>query len=178
MQNFLLIMPQKNIRMFILRKFEDMPSTIFNYRFIIALACAALLLFSGCKKAIEDIPDSTLQGYFETNILNKNFVVDLATDSSVDKTSLYAGYSFILTKGASYTEGPMTGTKDGVVYTGTWKSNADYSQLAISLNSPSIPTEFIFLNRVWRFTKKSLPIMELAPYGSPDPKVLHMRRLQ
>jgi hypothetical protein len=171
-------MPQKNIKMFILRKFEDMPLTIFNYRFIIALVCAALLLFSGCKKAIEDIPDSTLQGYFETNILNKNFVVDLAIDSSVDKTSLYAGYSFILTKGASYTEGPMTGTKDGVVYTGTWKSNADYSQLAISLNSPSIPTEFIFLNRIWRFTKKSLPIMELAPYGTIDPKVLYMRRLQ
>ena len=72
----------------------------------------------------------------------------------------------------------MTGTKDGIVYTGTWVSNADYSQLAININSPSVPPEFIFLNRVWRFTKKSLPIMELAPYGTTDPKVLHMRRLQ
>jgi hypothetical protein len=178
MQNILLIMPQKNIRISILRKFEAMPSMMFNYRFIIALVCAALLLLSGCKKALEDIPDSTLQGYFETNILNKDFVVDMATDSSVDKTSLYAGYTFVLTRTTSYTEGPMTGTKDGVVYTGTWVSNADYSQLAISLNTPSIPTEFIFLNRVWRFTKKSLPIMELAPYGSTDPKVLYMRRLQ
>ena len=178
MPNTLQIMPQKNTRIFILRKFENMSLTIFNDRFIIALICAALILLSGCKKDIEDIPESTLQGYFETNILNKNFVVDLATDSSVDKTSLYTGYSFILTKTTLYTEGPMTGTKDGVVYTGTWKSNADYSQLAISLNSPSIPTAFIFLNRVWRFTKKSLPIMELAPYGSTDPKVLHMRRLQ
>ena len=177
MQNILLIMPQKNIRIFILRKFEDMPSMIFNYRFIIALVCAALLLLAGCKKAIEDIPAETLQSYFEKNILNKNFVVELATDSSVDKTSLYAGYSFILTKGASYTEGPMTGTKDGIVYTGTWKSNTDYSQLAIDLNFPSIPAEFTFLNRVWRFTKKSLPIMELAPYGSTDPKVLYMRRV-
>jgi len=171
-------MPQKNIKISILRKFEDMPSSIFNYRFIIALVCAALLLLSGCKKALEDIPDSTLQGYFDSNILNKDFVVDLATDSSVDKTSLYTGYSFILKRTTSYTEGPMTGTKDGMVYTGTWKSNSDYSQLDINLNTPSIPTEFIFLNRVWRFTKKSLPIMELAPYGSTDPKVLHMRRLQ
>jgi len=178
MQNILLIMPQKNIRIFILRKFDAMPSMIFNYRFIIALVCAALLLVSGCKKKLEDIPDSTLQGYFETNILNKNFVVDLATDSSVDITSLYTGYSFILTKTTSYTEGPMTGTKDGVVYTGTWVSNADYSKLDINLNSPVVPTEFIFLNRSWRFTKKSLPTMELAPYGSTDPKVLHMKRLQ
>ena len=155
-----------------------MPLMIFNYRFIIALICAALLLLSGCKKAIEDIPPETLQGYFEKNILNKNFVVELATDSSVDKTSLYTGYSFILTKGTSYTQGLMTGTKGGTVYTGTWASNADYSQLAINLNSPAIPTEFIFLNRVWRFTKKSLPIMELAPYGTTDPKVLYMRRVQ
>ena len=151
---------------------------IFNYRFIIALICAVLLLLSGCKKAIEDIPAETLQGYFEKNILNKNFVVELATDTSVDKTSLYTGYSFILTKTTLYTEGPMTGTKDGFVYTGTWKSNSDYSQLAINLNAPAIPTEFIFLNRIWRFTKKSLPIMELAPYGTTDPKVLHMRRVQ
>jgi len=154
-----------------------MPSAIFNYRFIIALICAALLLLSGCKKKIEDIPETTLQGYFETNILNKNFVVDLATDTSVDKTSLYTGYSFILTKTISYTEGPMTGTKDGNVYTGTWTSNSDYSKLTINLNAPTIPAEFIFLNRAWRFTKKSLPVMELAPYGSTDPKVLHMRRL-
>jgi hypothetical protein len=171
-------MPQKNIRIFILRKFGDMPSTIFNYRFVIALICAALLLLSGCKKSISDIPAETLQSYFEKNILNKNFVVELATDSSVDKTSLYTGYNFILTKGVSYTEGPMTGTKDGIVYSGTWVSNEDYSKLAINLNAPSIPAEFIFLNRVWRFTKKSLPIMQLAPFGSTDPKVLYMRRLQ
>jgi hypothetical protein len=155
-----------------------MPSLIFNYRFFIALVCAALLLLSGCKKSLQDIPASTLQSYFETNILNKNFVVDLATDSLVDKTSLYTGYSFILTRDTSYTQGPMTGTKDGMTYTGTWISNADYSKLSIDLNAPTIPAEFIFLNRVWRFTKKSLPIMELAPWGSTDPKVLHMRRLQ
>jgi hypothetical protein len=171
-------MPQKNIMIYILRKFEDMPSMIFNYRFIIALVCAALLMLSGCKKAIEDIPQETLQSYFEKNILNKNFVVDLATDNGVDITSDYTGYSFILTRTTSYTEGPMTGTKDGIVYTGTWVSNADYSRLSININSPSIPTEFIFLNRDWRFTKKSLPIMELSPYGSTEPKVLHMRRLQ
>jgi hypothetical protein len=177
MQNILQIMPQKNIRIFILRKFEDMPLTIFNHRFIIALFCAALLLLSGCKKKIEDIPPETLQGYFETNILNKNFIVELATDNAVDITSNYTGYNFILTRTTSYTEGPMTGTKDGVVYTGNWVSNTDYSKLSISLITPTIPDEFIFLNRDWRFTKKSLPIMELAPYGSTDVKILHMRRL-
>jgi hypothetical protein len=33
-----------------------------------------------------------------------------------------------------------------------------------------------FLNREWRFTKKSLPQMELAPWGTTEPLVLHMLR--
>ena len=71
----------------------------------------------------------------------------------------------------------MTGTKAGVKYTGTWSVNEDFSKLVINIISPSIPIEFIFLNRAWKFTKKALPVMELAPWGSTDPKVLHMRRL-
>jgi hypothetical protein len=71
----------------------------------------------------------------------------------------------------------MTGIKNGNTITGSWSTDAEYTKLDILLNSPTIPTEFIFINRVWKFTKKSLPIMELAPWGSTDPKVLHMRRL-
>lgn len=165
------------MKTFILRKFEDMPTTIFNYRIWIALMCAALLLMSGCKKTVENISQGTLQTYFEDNILNKDFVVELATDSAVNITSDYTGYSFILAKGSTYYDGPMTGTKNGVTYTGTWACNEDYSKLTISITSPSVPAEFIFLNRPWKFVRKSLPIMELSPWGSTDPKVLHMRRL-
>ena len=171
-------MPQKNLATDILRKFEAMPDFLYRSRFVVALICAAILLLSGCKKkGVESISINTLQAYFETNILNQNFVVDLATDSSVNKTGDYTGYSFILTKTTSYLDGPMTGTRAGNTYTGTWSSNEDYSKLTISLTSPSVPAEFVFLNRVWRFTKKQLPVMQLAPWGSTDPKVLYMRRL-
>jgi hypothetical protein len=71
----------------------------------------------------------------------------------------------------------MTGTKDGITYSGTWSCNEDYSKLVISLTSPSVPAAFGFINRSWKFTKKALPIMELAPWGTTDPKILHMRRL-
>jgi hypothetical protein len=149
---------------------------MFNKRYIILFICASILLLAGCKKTIESINQNTFQKFFEENILNRTFVVELAKDTTVDKTSLYTGYEFVLAKGSDYTGGPMTGVKNGVTFTGRWSTDAEYTKLDILLNTPTIPTEFIFINRVWKFTKKSLPIMELAPWGTTDPKVLHMRR--
>ncbi|MFT3678943.1 MAG: hypothetical protein QM791_01645 [Ferruginibacter sp.] len=155
-----------------------MPDLIYRSRFLIAIISAIILLMSGCKKpTVNDISVNTLQAYFETNILNKTFVVDLAKDTANDITTQYSGYNFILTKTTSFYEGPMTGTKGSVTYTGTWSSNDDYSKLVINLNSPAVPAEFTFLNRPWKFTKKELPVMKLAPWGTTDPKVLYMRRL-
>ncbi len=151
---------------------------LYKGRFIVALVFASLLLLSSCKKLKAAAGDrAALEQLFEENILNKNFVVHLATDSGVNITSKYTGYTFILTKTTSYYDGPMTGTRAGVTYTGTWTSNDDYSKLVISLTSPNIPAEFKFINRQWKFTKKAVPIMELAPWGSTDPKVLQMERL-
>ena len=161
----------------ILRTFDNIPIMLFNNRIIIVLLCAALLLLGGCKKTVDNISTNTLQTYFEDNILNKTFVVEFAQDTTTDETSNFAGYTFILTKTTSFYDGPMTGTKAGVTYNGTWASNDDYGKLVINLNSPTPPAQFGFINRAWKFTKKSLPIMELAPWGTTDPKVLHMRRL-
>jgi hypothetical protein len=161
----------------IYRKFEHMSSLLYSKRLVVALLCAGILLLSSCKKAIEQIQETTLQKYFEDNILNRQFVVELASDTATIKTGDFAGYEFVLKKGSDLLGGPMTGTKAGVTYTGTWTSNEDYGKLVISLNAPAPPAYFNFINRSWRFTKKSLPIMELAPWGSTDPKILHMRRL-
>lgn len=156
-----------------------MSSFLYKGRFIVALAFAlVLLLASSCKKLKAAAGDrSALESLFEENILNRNFIVHLATDNGTDLTSQYAGYNFVLTKTTSYYDGPMTGTKSGVTYTGTWACNDDFSKLTISLTSPTTPPEFIFINRSWRFAKKAFPIMELAPWGSTDAKVLHMERL-
>lgn len=170
-------MPQTNTGKNLFRKFGSMSISIYKKRFIIAIVCATLLLLFGCKKTIENITENTLKKQFEDNILNKTFIVDLATDSGFNKTSEYTGYDFVLSKTTSYFDGQMTGTKAGIIYTGTWSCNDDFSKLVININSPSIPAEFVFLNRAWKFTKKALPVMELSPWGSTDPKVLHMRRL-
>lgn len=157
-----------------------MPVKAFNSRYIIAILIAILLLAVSCKKAKEDIQRNILQEYFESNILNRDFIVQLATDTSIDITSQFTSQVFRLYKNTitnSNYDGPMSGIKNGTIYTGTWSSNEDYSKLTISLTSPTPPAEYKFINRSWKFTKKAFPIMELAPWGSSDPKVLHMQRL-
>ncbi len=138
------------------------------------IAAALLLSISSCSKsAIEAAQATYAQQQFEDNILNKNFRVYLATDNGTNLTAQYTGYTYILYK-QTYFNGPMTAVKNGTTYTGTWSSNDDYSKLVISF--PSAPAEFVFLNREWKFTKKALPVMELAPWGTLEPKVLHMER--
>lgn len=150
----------------------------FRKRFIIAVLCSLILLAaSSCKKVKEDFTEDILQQYFEQNILNRDFIVRLATNNGTDLTTDYDGYVFRLLKNTYY-DGPMTASKNGVIlYTGTWSSNEDFGKLVITLNQPSTPNEFNFLNRQWRFAEKALPVMKLAPWGSTAPIVLHMERL-
>lgn len=138
------------------------------------MAISLLFVLTGCsKKAVEAAQITYAQQQFEDNILNKNFRVHLATDNGTDLTAQFTGYTFVLYK-STYYNGPMTAVKNSVTYTGSWSSNEDYSKLVIGF--PNAPAEFVFLKRDWRFTKKALPIMELAPWGTTEPKVLHMER--
>lgn len=150
---------------------------------ILGWTLLGIVALVGCKKSSSGEtpttlpPGSPIEMYFADNVLNRTFVVDLATDNGVNKTADFTGYTFVLTSTTSYYEGPMTGTKDGTTISGTWGSNSDYSRLNISLTNPSAPSAFTFINRSWRFTRKNFPVMELAPWGSTEPLVLHMRRL-
>lgn len=134
-----------------------------------------VVCFTGisCKKIVGGISNSALQQYFETNILNSNFAVSLATDNGTDLTAQYTGETFILLK-TDLVHGPMKATKNGIVYEGTWSVNEDYSQLIIMLPNP--PVEFKFLTRSWRFTNKTLPTLKFAPWGSTEAIVLNMTR--
>ncbi|MEP7251062.1 MAG: hypothetical protein ABI683_01745 [Ginsengibacter sp.] len=140
---------------------------------IITVVIFIFVVFNSCKKASDLVDNPLLQQYFETNVLNRDFTVSLATDSTTDLTPDYGGYIFVLLK-TDYYHGPLKATKAGIVYTGTWSSNEDYSRLDITLPVP--PDEFIFLNRAWRFTSKGFPTMKLAPWGSTKPLVLNMYR--
>lgn len=154
-----------------------MPVLLYRNRFIIALLCSVLLLASSCKKVKEDLTEDILQQYFESNILNRDYKVRLANNNGTDLTSQYEGYLFRLLKNTNY-DGPMTASKNGVIlYTGTWSTNEDFGKLVITLNQPSVPAEFVFINRQWRFAEKGIPVMKLAPWGSSAAIELHMERL-
>jgi hypothetical protein len=168
-------MPLKNTAIFTRLKSEGLPGIVYRSRFIIAIALAALLLLIGCsKEAITEKNRSLLEQYFEDNILNKDFKVKLATDNGADLTAQFTGYTFKLIKN-TLLDGPMTATTGATTLTGTWSCNDDYSKLVITL--PTSVAAFTFLNREWKFTKKAIPVMELAPWGTTEPKVLHMERL-
>ncbi len=153
-----------------------MPAIFYKTRFIIAVLISALLLATSCKKTQEAYVANVLEQYFEQNILNRDFIVRFASDEGSDITNQYTGYVFRLLKNTYY-DGPMTAKIGSQTYTGTWSSNEDFGKLIITLNSPSIPTEFNFINRQWRFTEKAIPVMKLAPWGSSAAKELHMERL-
>lgn len=151
-----------------------MIKVLSRFKQLVALVAFSFLLLAGCSKStIEQAQQSTLQKYFEENFLDRNYTVHLATDNGADLTAQYNGYVFRLIKGTSF-DGPVTATKNSTVYNGSWGSNADYSKLTINL--PSSVAEFVFLIREWRFTRKGIPILELAPWGTTEPKVLHIER--
>lgn len=131
-----------------------------------------LLAFFSCKKAkLLTGPGTPTENLFENTVINQNFIISLATDSTTDITSEYAGYTFKLLK-TDYYHGPLEAKKDANTYSGSWSSNEDYSKLVITL--PATPSPFIFLTRAWRFTKKDFEELDLAPWGSTAPVVLHM----
>ena len=132
-----------------------------------------LLMSTSCKKNADSGTNALLEQYFETNVLNRNFIVSLAQDNGTDLTANYNGYVFVLLKTDFY-HGPLQATKSGIIYTGMWSSNNDYSKLVISLPSP--PSEFGFLSRQWRFTSKNFPTLKLAPWGTSEAVVLYMYR--
>lgn len=133
---------------------------------------AFLLLNISCRK-LHEVNQSVLEKYFESNVINRSFIVSLAKDSTADFTSDYKGYQFVLLKTDFY-HGPLKAIKGTNEYEGSWTSNEDYGKLTIVL--PASPPEFKFLTRDWRFIKKGVPTLQLSPWGSTAPILLYMTR--
>src|SRR6185312_5370287 len=131
------------------------------------------LAFFSCKKKDSNIEQTLLEKYFDQNVIGADFVVSLAKDSTADLTSQYNGYTFVLLK-TDFNHGPLKATYGSTAYQGPWVTNSDYSRLTITL--PSSVPPFQFLSRSWRFTKKDVPTLQLAPWGSDEPLVLYMTR--
>lgn len=142
-------------------------------KLLISIFSISILFSISCKKTIDNLDQTLLSKYFEQYVIGSDFVVTLAKDSTTDLTSIYDGYKFVLQETDLY-HGPLKATYGSNVYYGTWATNSDYSKLDISL--PDSIQVFPFLSRSWRFTKKTNPTLQLAPWGSTAPIVLYMTR--
>ena len=148
-------------------------SKMVSLKKILFLVVPFLVVFTSCKKLADKITETQLEKYFEANVLNRDFIITLAKDSTSDITTTYSGYTFVLLK-TDYYHGPLKVTKGSNVYMGTWAANEDFGKLDITL--PAMPPEFVFLTRSWRFTSKNLPELKFAPWGSNANIALTMYR--
>ncbi len=171
-------MQPKNSIKFTTDKLKWFAVITFKKSLLISLACCMLLFITNCKKLALLTKDPTaIEQFFEENVLNKNFVVNFASDNSNDITSTLSDYTFSFSKTTSFYEGTVKATKNGTVYNGTWSSNSDFSKLVINITNPTIPPELVFVNRAWKFTKKDPEIMKLAPWDDNSAKILYIKRL-
>ena len=167
-------MPLKNIIKFTVKKTKMSLKNILTS----TLLCCMLLTFSSCKKLeLLTGSKSAMEQFFADNVLDKNFVISFASDSTADITNTFSGYTFKFSKTTSFYDGTIVAAKAGATYTGAWITNSDFSKLTINLTTPAIPNELVFLNRAWKFTKKDLDLMILAPWFDDGPKVLRIKKL-
>lgn len=154
--------------------------------FIFSMVLCSLLIpsISSCKKDEtpqnnDTLPKDTidqatyLEKMFELYVLNSANVITLAVDSSGNNiTQQYLDETIYLRKNTYY-DGPLEIFAGGTKYTGTWKSNSDYSTLTLKIEGRP---EFAFFDSPWRFTYKSLSLLKLAPIANPGQKVLHLEK--
>ena len=85
------MLPQ-NTQQYMSKENKSFQAVVFRWRIVIAIAIATGIMVSqSCKKIIENSSQALLQQYFENNILNRDFVVSLATDNGTDLTAQYTG---------------------------------------------------------------------------------------
>jgi hypothetical protein len=136
--------------------------------FIAAMVC--LFGLTNCSKSSSDAAAVDPINFFDNNFINKDLAVHLAVDNGTTVTSQFNGYVLRFSKNAA-TSGSVSISNTLISYPGTWSTTADHTTLTIVMPTP--PNAFAFLNRQWKFTSYTTPIMELAPATSGDSKVLH-----
>lgn len=159
----------------------------FRISLVVILTFLAILTpsISSCKKESSSQPKDTtklvdttnqatyMEKMFELYVLNSANIITLAVDSSGNNVTPQYQDEVIYLRKNSYYDGPLEIFTGGTKYTGTWKSNSDYSTLELKISGRP---EFAFFESPWRFTYKSLTLLKLAPIQNTGQKTLHFQK--
>lgn len=103
---------------------------------------------------------TSAQKAFDLLVLGKQFYMKKGLDTAGnDLTPQYADQIYILEK-LTYTHGPAKVIVGNDTYTGTWKSNDDYSKLELMVEGRP---DFSFFSIPWRVTTKTYTGLTMVP---------------
>ena len=140
---------------------------------IIGISLTGTVLLSSCSK--DDDDDNTTPSsnavYFSENALARDLLVQLASDNSSDITAQFSGYTFRLTKTATYS-GTITASNDLLTVNGTWSIDAGYDKITFVFPTDVI-SSLSFFNKEWQFSSRSTTVIELV---AADGDILKFQR--
>lgn len=135
-----------------------------NFKQIIALVAVVLVLISSCKK--DDNSSSSSSSPTAGIVTQGQWQITSFTESSVNHTSHFTGYSFTFASG-----GTLSSTNGTSSASGNWSTGTDDSQYKLVINFNSTPV-FLELNSDWHIltqTSSKITLEDVSGGGSsPD----------
>lgn len=134
-------------------------------RYILSLGFLLLFTTFSCKKAIQNKQEDLIVKAITDGI----WKVDQYIEVSTDITSDFLNYDFKFN-----TDGTVTGTRSGLVSTGTWAGNA--ADFSITSNFPTAGAPLQKLNGYWKITDSYWDYVEAEMIITGGKNILHLRK--
>jgi hypothetical protein len=123
-----------------------------------------LILFSGCKKAVENIAEDLVI----KAMTDGQWVITSFTQNGMDITSSFSGYKF-----QYYSNRTVDAIKNGVTErTGNWDGNA--TNMTTWANFPGAPNPISLINGTWNITRNSWTYVEASQTNGTEVKTLRL----
>ena len=151
-----------------------MKKAMYKLALFAAITFTAPVLLSSCDKDDDDETSSsaTAKEYFANNMVNRELVVPLATDNSVDITAKFDGLTFTFTDTATYA-GTATASNNILTVRGTYAIDAAYDNITFSFPT-NILADLAFTNKQWHFTNRDSATIKLNAVSETD--VIYFKR--
>lgn len=150
-----------------------MKNLFYKLMLILSISFTSTILLISCDKDDDDsnsTPSSNSQ-YFSANVVGRDLLVQQASDNSTDITAQFNGYTFHLTKTATYS-GTISASNDLLTVNGTWSVAGDFDKITFTFPTDVI-SSLSFFNKEWQFSSRATTVIELM---ASDGDILKFQR--